>query len=436
MMICGLTLLVGGVGDDETREAGDFVDFFVERDAFLQVLELDGAGDLGEQREGVRIPLAEYVALGYLGAVFDLELGAVDDGVALLLAALVIDDGDGAVAVHGDQVARLGADGDEVDEADRTGVLGLEVRGIRDAAGRSADVEGTHGELGAGLADGLRRDDADGLAHLYHLAGAEVTAVAEDADAALGLAGEHRADLDAFDTGGLDGGGEIFVDLLVDFDDGLAFEVLELLERDAADDAVAQRLDGLAGFDDRRDVDAFDRAAVVVRDDDILRNVDETAGEVARVRGLECGIGQALACAVGGDEVLQHGEAFTEVRRDGGFDDFAGGLGHQAAHTGELTDLLLRTTCAGVGHDVDRVHGAVLVGLLHVVEHLVGDALGDGGPELDDLVVALTVGDGAVEILLLHVDDLLLGIGHDGVLGVRDDHVVESDREAGTGRIA
>ena len=58
----GLALLVGGVGDDETREAGDFVDFFVEGDAFLQVLELDGAGDLGEEGEGVGVPLAEAVA--------------------------------------------------------------------------------------------------------------------------------------------------------------------------------------------------------------------------------------------------------------------------------------------------------------------------------------------------------------------------------------
>ena len=38
-------------------------------------------------------------------AVFDLELGAVHDRVALLLAALLVDDGDGAVAVHGNQVA-------------------------------------------------------------------------------------------------------------------------------------------------------------------------------------------------------------------------------------------------------------------------------------------------------------------------------------------
>ena len=55
----GLALLVGGVGDDEAREAGDLVDLFVERDAFLQVLELDGAGDLGEDGEGVGVPLAE-----------------------------------------------------------------------------------------------------------------------------------------------------------------------------------------------------------------------------------------------------------------------------------------------------------------------------------------------------------------------------------------
>ena len=159
--------------------------------------------------------------------------------------------------------------------------------------------------------------------HLHHLARAEVTAVAEDADAALRFTSENRTNLDALDTGGLDGGGEVFVDLLVHFDDGLALEVLELLERDAANDAVAKGLDDLAGFDDRGDVDAFDGAAVVVRDDDILRNVDQTAGKVTRVGGLECGIGEALTSAVGRDEVLEDGEAFAEVRRDGGLDDLA-----------------------------------------------------------------------------------------------------------------
>ena len=45
---------------------------------------------------------------------------------------------------------------------------------------------------------------------------------------------------------------QIFVDLLVDVDDHSSVERIDdRLERDAADDAVAQRLDDLAAFDDR-----------------------------------------------------------------------------------------------------------------------------------------------------------------------------------------
>ena len=72
--------------------------------------------------------------------------------------------------------------------------------------------------------------------------------------------------------------------------------------------------------------DAVQGAAVEAFDDDVLGHVGELAGEVAGVGGLEGGVGQALAGAVGGGEVLQHGEAFAEVGLDGGFDDFAGGL--------------------------------------------------------------------------------------------------------------
>jgi hypothetical protein len=135
-----------------------------------------------------------------------------------------------------------------------------------------------------------------------------------------------------------------------------------------------------------RDVDAFDRAAVVLGHDDVLRHVDQAAGQVAGVGRLERRIGQALARAVRRDEVLEHGEAFAEVRRDGRLDDFARRLGHQSAHAGELANLLLRSASAGVGHDVDRVHGAFVVGALHVAEHLVGDLVGNRRPHLDDLV--------------------------------------------------
>ena len=112
----------------------------------------------------------------------------------------LVDDGERAGAVHRDQGAVFAFDGDQVDEAHGAVVLGIEARLVLHAAGRSADVEGTHGELRAGLADGLRRDDAEGFAELDHAAGAEVAAVAEHADAATGFAGEHRADLDLLDA--------------------------------------------------------------------------------------------------------------------------------------------------------------------------------------------------------------------------------------------
>ena len=64
------------------------------------------------------------------------------------------------------------------------------------AAGHAAGVEGTHGQLGAGLADGLGGDDAHGLTHAHGLADGQVDAVAVGAHAAAGLAGEHGAHLD------------------------------------------------------------------------------------------------------------------------------------------------------------------------------------------------------------------------------------------------
>ena len=206
----------------------------------------------------------------------------------------------------------------------------------------------------------------------------------------------------------------VLVDLLVELDDGLAAERIDdLLERHAADDAVAQRLDDLARLDDGPRLDAVERAAVVLGDDDVLRHVHQTPRQVAGVGGLERRVGQTLARAVRRDEVLQHGEAFTEVRRDRRLDDFARRLGHQAAHAGELADLLLRAAGARVGHDVDRVEApARLVHLGHLAEHLVGDLLGDLRPDGDDLVVALAVGDRAFEVLLLDLDDLVARVLH------------------------
>ncbi len=184
----------------------------------------------------------------------------------------------------------------EVQEPDEAAVARLELRLLLNTGGGSADVEGTHGELRAGFADGLRGDDADRFAQFDHAPGGQVAAVALGANAAPGFARKHGANLDALDARRLNGVGELFGDFLVDLDDDVAFVVFDLVERNAADDAVAQRFDFDARFEDRFDVNALDGAAIDLIDDHVLRHVHEAAREVARIGGLERRIGQVL-CA-------------------------------------------------------------------------------------------------------------------------------------------
>src|SRR5208337_2086853 len=304
--------------------------------AGAEIVKLHGAGGLGQDREGEGIPFGEDLAVADGFALGNTEARAVHDVVTLLFAVLFIHDDNQAGAVHGDESAAAALNVAQLDEANDAGVLGFESGALADAGGRATDVEGAHGELRAGLSDGLSGDDADSFAEFDHAAGGQVTPVAEGTDTAPGFAGQHGTDAHALDAGRLNGVGEFLGDFLIDIDDDAALEVLDLFEGDAAHDAVAQRLDFDARFDDGLDVDTVAGAAVALVDDDVLRNVDQPAGQIARIGGLERRIGKALTRAVGGDEVLQHREAFAEVGSDGGFDDFAGGLGHETAHAGKL----------------------------------------------------------------------------------------------------
>src|SRR5439155_10236417 len=185
------------------------------------------------------------------------------------------------------------------------GVLRLLSRLLRTSGRRAADVERAHRQLRARLADRLRGDHADRLAQLDRPAGGEVPPVALDAYAPARFAGEHRSDLDLLEPRRLDLTGDVFIDLLVPPDDQVAGErIVDVLHRHAADEAVAQRLDDLAPFDDRGDVDPLDGLAVVLGDDHVLRHVHQAPGEVARVGRLEGRVGEPLAGPVRGDEVL------------------------------------------------------------------------------------------------------------------------------------
>ena len=154
------------VGDDAHAGAGGFVELGFDGDAFLEVFFDDDAGVVGDDRDGVGVPGGDAVALVDFAVVLDVEGGAHLDGVGLEFVAFLVGDGDGAVLVEDDDLALLVADGAEVAVAEVALALEDDLGGLGDGGGGAADVEGAHGELGAGLADGLGGDDADGGADL------------------------------------------------------------------------------------------------------------------------------------------------------------------------------------------------------------------------------------------------------------------------------
>src|SRR5271154_1245300 len=339
----------------------------------------------------------------------------------------------------------LMAHGLDVVQADGALALDLDAVGRRRSRGRAADVEGTHGELRARLADRLRRNDAHGFADVDAVTAAQVSAVALRAHAVAGLAGDGRTHHDLVDAHLFEELDQLLVDQHAGLDQHFAGGGHRHIFGDyATQHALAQTFDHIAAFDDRRDRQAVDGTAIDLGDHQVLCHVDQAAGQIPGVGRLQGRVGQALAGAVSRDEVLQYVQAFTEVRRDRRLDDGAIRLRHQAAHAGELANLRRGTAGAGVGHHEDGIERLLtdlvalgvgdLVGaqLLH---HGLGHLVVGARPDVDHLVVAFAVGDQSRGVLLLDLLHLFFGRRQDlGLLG-RYHHVVHADRHAGAGRV-
>ena len=141
--------------------------------------------------------------------------------------------------------------------------------------------EGAHRQLGAGLTDRLGGDDADRLADVHELARRQRPAVAGGAGTQQRLAGQDAPDLDLRDTGR----DEVREQHVTQVGAGLRDDRPVLGHRvggegtgvDAGlDMGVAGQLtvdDGADGHDD-----AAVGAAVLLADDDVLRDVDQPGG--------------------------------------------------------------------------------------------------------------------------------------------------------------
>src|SRR5579872_5201887 len=101
---------------------------------------MDLAADFGQDRERVGIPFEQNVVGLNLGAVSEKDLGAVHHRIPLFFATLLVNNGQDAVPVHGDQLAFGVLDRRDAHELDETVgfciLLGLFAR----TGGSAADV--------------------------------------------------------------------------------------------------------------------------------------------------------------------------------------------------------------------------------------------------------------------------------------------------------
>ncbi len=225
-------------------------------------------------------------------------------------------------------------------------------------------MERPHGQLGSRLANRLRRDNSDRLAHFHPIVGGQVAPVTLNTKTLMRLTSQVGTDIDFFNTGIFDGFHHLFGDRVISFHQNFTGKRIDhIFQCGSAQQTLTERLDDFTRLHQRRHFQAAQGATIFFHNNDVLRHIHQTAGEVTRVCRLERGVRQTFARTMRGDEVLDHRQSFTKVRGDGSFNDFARRLRHQAAHSGKLTQLLRTATRTGIGHDENRIKILVLVTL-------------------------------------------------------------------------
>ena len=189
--------------------------------------------------------------------------------------------------------------------------------------------------------------------------------------------------------------------------------------------------DHLSGVN-QRDFRCINGSAIGDAHDHVLRNVNQTSRQVTGVCSTERRVGQALARAVRGDEVLEHRHPFAEVRLHWDVNDATRRIGHQSAHGAELADVSLVSACARVRHHQERVELRILVALLRVElrHHGVADLAGRLLPESNHVLVALVFRDQALGVLAVNLGDILVRLGDDRLLPLCHRDVEDGDRHA------
>src|SRR5450830_1908452 len=428
-------------------QTGHFVDLTGNGDAFSDVLEPHLTGVFGNDRTGQRIPRCQ----GRTGlddhAVLDDQGRTVWYFMTLTLTAEVVGNQHFARTGNDDQLALAVGDVTHCRcEANRTVGLGFHRRSHCCTRCRTTDVERTHGQLSTWLTNRLRSDNTDCFTAVDQHAAAQIATVALGAQAVARVASQRSANLDFVDAEAFDFFNRIFIHQRTGFvQRSLGFRIDDVGSSNTAEDTVAQRFNDFTAFNHRLHGRAVGGTAIIFDHDQILGHVNQTTCQVTGVRGLQRRIGQTLTGAVRRNKVLQHVQAFAEVRGNRRFDNRTVRFRHQTTHTCQLTNLRCGTTGAGVGHHVNRVErllrtlGAVAadhVFDLQLVHHGLADVIAGLAPDVHNLVVAFTGSHQTGRVLLFDLLHFLFCSRDDGRLLWRHQHVVHADRDTGACRQA
>ena len=419
--------MVGFPADEDFVGLNGVAVFFVQHRTGFQFVAVEF---------GFAESVAPEVVIGVVNGTEDLgfHFGTFAGGLLGSLGLDGIIDHDITVLVDNNSLAFLILDSTDVEELDRTIVTGGDDRLFVGAGCSTADVEGTHCQLSTGFTDGLCGDDTEGITgHGLTVAG-KVAAVALDADAMSGIAGQSGTDQHALDAAFVDEIDHSRSEFFTGGDDETAVVVsgvTDILSGETAEDTVFERQDNFVTFDDGAGPDTAGGSAVFFAADDVLSDVHQTAGHVTGVSRFQSGVSQTLTGTVGGDEVFQHGQTFTEVGDNGPFDNVAGGLGHKTAHTGQLTDLILTAASAGVEHGVDRVDLTLAAGGFQTDKEFVCHSVGSLSPDIDNFVVAFAFGQQTVVVLVENLVDVGASLFDEFFLLLGDLEVGDGDGETG-----
>ena len=227
-------------------------------------------------------------------------------------------------------------------------------------------MEGSHGQLCTRLTDGLSSNNTNSLTNLYCFTGCHVRTVALRTHTNVGFTGQSGTDLDLIKRVAIfihtfcyNDSCTLRCDHMICFYKNVAIFITDIRACKTSCNTLLQRLDHLFSvsestyFHSRNLI--FALCTVCLTNDQLLRYVNQTSGQVTRVSGTKSGIGHTFTCSMSRHEVLQYVKTFTEVGCNRQLDGMTSCIGHQSTHTGKLFDLFIRTTGTGVSHHEDVI---------------------------------------------------------------------------------